>query len=347
MHLLEEILSEDKFRPYDKIKDYQISLYTEDDYESLMDLFDHTFPGYMSDELWIWKNNKNPFGKLITVLLKDNDNVIASYSVSPKEFLIHGDPISCVQSLDTMTLSAYRGKGISTYLGNLNYEYARRSKYAYVYGFPNNVSQYLFEVKLEWNIVIKSEPLLKPISNKTLKTQKKDYNIKKIENFSNDYNEFWAKIQKKYHLIINKTKKYLNWRFSEHPEINYEKYLIIDPETDEIKAYFVLKKYADQEGNQLGHIVDFLIGTDVFERKVDIFKFIEAESTEILGKTCDSLSFWMPDTQLKRFCLENLDYKIKPALPYFGYKILRKDIQLEILKSLKNWYITMSNNDIF
>ena len=39
--------------------------------------------------------------------------------------------------------------------------------------------------------------------------------------------------------------------------------------------------------------------------------------------------------------------KIKIALPYFGYKILRKDIQLDILKSLKNWYITMSNNNIF
>ena len=153
MELLTEILKDTNFQKPQKLTKFAINIYTKDDHDSLMELYDNVFPGYMNENLWNWKNYKNPFGKFLTMLMKDGSKIIGSYSVAPKFFFLNGIKHKCVQSMDTMTDENYRGLGISTYLANLTYEYAKRKGYNFVYGFPNEASRYLFAVKLEWDNV--------------------------------------------------------------------------------------------------------------------------------------------------------------------------------------------------
>lgn len=346
MDLLNKILEKD-FQKSKKIEKYDITLFNRKYTQNLLKLYEKVFPDYMTEKLWEWKNIKNPFGNYLTITMKHKDKLIASYSVSPKEFLINGEKINCVQSMDTMTDKNYRGLGISTYLANLTYEYAKLKGYAFVYGFPNDISKYLFEVKLKWNKVIKTSYLIKELNQKQVPSKKRsNFKIEKLKEFDNRINKFWNSYDKDGKIIINKNREYLNWRFKEHPLINYEIFYVENAK-NELVSYFVLKRYKDKDDNELGHIVDFIIKSNNGKSKIDIFKAIDEFATnKFLGK-CKSLSLWIPDTLLQQYAKNKLGYNVVKEEPYFGFKILKDNKQLKILNSMKNWYITMSNEDIF
>ncbi len=355
MELLDGILTESKFQKPRKLTKFTVNIYDRDDYDNLMDLYESVFPGYMDENLWNWKSNKNPFGKFLTILMKDGAKIIGAYSVAPKLFFLNGKKSPCVQSMDTMTDENYRSLGISTYLGNLTYEYAKRKGYNFVYGFPNEISRYLFDVKLKWNTIIKSNYLEKiltdvnieasPIKNRFI-IDNREFYITEIKIFDEKVNELWDKNNKSYPVIIEKKNNYLNWRFIEHPQIEYQKFYVFD-DTETLISYFVLKKYKKANNELVGHIVDLLIVTIYYPLKIKIFQMIENYSVEKFKKECKMISFWSSDILFQEFTDQNFSYKSIKNMPYFGYKKFREVKELKVLDNLENWYITMSNEDVF
>lgn len=346
MEILSEILENDIFKKHKKIKKFSLKVYDKSDFESLMMLYEKVFPGYMSEDLWIWKNITNPNGNFYTILMKDKDKVISAYSVAPKKFSINCIIFPCVLSMDTMTDEDYRGRGISTYLARLTYEYAKRKGAYFVYGFPNKISRHLIFNKVNWVFFGKRDFIRKNISKGVkLANSMEIYSIKEIGKFDKDYNNFWEEFKKNYPIIINKDSIYLNWRFVNHPLTKYKKFLIY--EENEIIGYFILKRFKDKEGHTLGHIVDFLIGPQNNAQKTRIFKTIEGYSLREFQHDCQRISFWMPDDNLKGIAINDLGYVAVQKKKYFGYKILRKHDKFTILESPQNWQITMSNSDVF
>ena len=55
----------------------------------------------------------------------------------------------------------------------------------------------------------------------------------------------------------------------------------------------------------------------------------------------------MPDILLQKFITQDLGYKSINNVPYFGYKKFKNVKNLKILDYKENWYITMSNEDVF
>jgi len=348
MSLLNKILNRGEFKKPLKFKEFEIKIYTKKDFNHLLALYERVFPGYMSKSLWNWKNINNPFGNHITIIIKHKKKVIASHSCAPQVFLINEKKYNCIQSMDVMTDKDYRGLGLSTYLGNITYEYAKAKGKAFVYGFPSDISKYLCGVKLKWDKVIKTSYFIKELNQK--QNSLKHYNtfkIEKVEKVDGRINELWKSYNKKGIIIINKTRKYLNWRFKEHPIINYEIFYVKN-KNNKIIAYFVLKRYKDKQDNKIGHIVDFLIKADNNISKLKIFKLIDVFATNKFYRKCKFLSFWIHDSLLHKYAKKQLGYKIIKKEPYFGYRIFNNNKQnLKLLNSMKNWYITMSNNDVF
>ncbi|MHA1326900.1 MAG: GNAT family N-acetyltransferase [Promethearchaeota archaeon] len=349
MELLKKILNKKEFRNSPILKSYTVKKYDNSDFRDLMVLYEKVFPQYMSKDLWLWKFKQNPFGEFFTFLIKDKNKVISAYNVIAKEFNLYGVKIYCVQSLDTMTDPDYRGLGLFPFLGNLTYEYIKQKEYCFVYGFPNHIIYKLREIKLGWTNLGQLHLFSKNLTSKIeyFNFVNNNFTIKEISRFDKDINDFWNNCKSNYSIIITKDRDYLNWRFCNHPKVNYKKYLILDNETNKIVSYFVLKKYEDKIGNFLGHIVDFLIGPQSKSLKKEIFNLIEKFSSMIFKEECSKLTFWMPDNDLKNFILNELGYTINKMNTYFGYKILKNQKQLSNLRSLKNWYITMANNDVF
>ena len=349
MNILGKILEKKEFSIPQKIEGFIIKFYEESDFKELMNLYEIVFPGFMSKELWLWKNMKNPFGPFITIVIKDREKIIAAYSVSPREFFIKGKVIPCVLSLDTMTHPNYQKIGISTFLAKLTYEYAKLNGFYFVYGFPNNNSIYMFEKKLDWINFGQSELLIKNISGKIKQIDiLKKYSVHEIRNFNNEYENFWEKNCRNLPIIINKKKDYLNWRYVEHPFVKYRIFLVKLIKTREIVSYFVLKTYTDKNEIRGGHIVDIFIRTGIYNNRKEIFKIIENHSRKEFQEKCSKISFWMPDNYLKNLSLKKLKYKLVKTDPFFGFKLFKNcTYKISNLNTLSDWYITMANDDVF
>ena len=349
MEILKKILENKNFKKSLKFQNFTLKVYEDSDFEGVLRLYNRVFPGYMSQELWLWKNVKNPYGAYYTILMKDKEKVISSYSVAPKIFSINGKSYPCVLSLDTMTDANYRGLGISTYLARLTYEYGKIKGAYFVYGFPNKKSYHLIFNKVGWDYFGKRIFVFKNLSQYKKKPIQieKEYNIEEINTFGKEVNDLWENYKTIYLVMTVRNSKYLNWRFADNKLVKYNKFYLYDKISKDLNSYFILKRYIDKFGTDICHIVDFLIGTHDISKKKKIFSYIEKFSINNFCSDCDEISFWMPDEDLRDFALNHLGYSLREKKKYFGYKLLRKSKINSILKNSKNWYITMANSDVF
>ncbi len=350
MDLLAEILKMENFKKYDKIKDFQVDTYKDSDFDNLEILYKTVFPHVKFKNHIEWKNRKNPFGDSddFTFIMKDKEKIISQYAVIPKLFLINGKEYKCVQSLGTMTHPEYRGLGIFPYLAKISYEYARRKGYSFVYGFPNKYSCHGFQNRLNWIITGKINLFYKNIPPKIQYIKNgKDYIIQEIEEFDNKVDDLWNKLKSRFSIIIKKNKDYLNWRYIQHPSVKYKCFLVYDKKNNELRSFFVLKRYKENKDNTFGHIVDIFIDPSNIIKERELFKVIENCSCNKFKMDCSKISFWLPNENLKDLVIKNLNYEVIPINTYFGFEIFEKNEQFNLFKNQAKWNITMGDSDVF
>ncbi len=64
--------------------------------------------------------------------------------------------------------------------------------------------------------------------------------FKKVNRFSNEVDRLWEQIRNNYGLTAIRDKNYLNWKYSDQPHMNYEKYIV--QVKNEIKGVLILRK---------------------------------------------------------------------------------------------------------
>lgn len=52
------------------------------------------------------------------------------------------------------------------------------------------------------------------------------FRFKEIERFDDDVEVFWEKIENNYDLAVCRDRKYLNWKYADHPQLSYAKYCV-------------------------------------------------------------------------------------------------------------------------
>ena len=198
----------------------EIKKFKAGDEKAILDLFKLAFNKEMSMEYWKWRFQDNPFSdELMIHLMWEGDLLVGHYAVSPVEMVVNGEVKKTALSMTTMTHPEYNGRGVFTQLSTSLYnELKDEHKYAMVWGFPNNNSHYAFIKNLKWKNLA-TIPML------SLKTA----NFKKIEselNFEQHFN-FTESLSKKLSSVnkavrLNKTEKYLNWRYVDNPSSDYK-----------------------------------------------------------------------------------------------------------------------------
>jgi len=129
---------------------------------------------------------------------------------------------------------------------------------------------------------------------------------------------------------------YLNWRFIKNPSTNYCCYKIEDE--GKLVGYFILKKYLKK-----CHIVDYIV-----ENNEQYFASI-IKTSLMFCKTrdCDKISLW---TNRKSFFFEylkTLGFNDNSIETYFVVKILNSNKHEHDYMNFDNWFITMSDSDVY
>ncbi len=117
-------------------------------------------------ELLRWQYFEPPAGKLFVDFAVTSDNnprLAAIYAVFPVAMRVEGRPALGVQSLNTLTDAAFRGKGLFIRLAESVYERGARDGVEIVYGFPNGNSVHGFDKKLAWQPLDPMPMMVRPL----------------------------------------------------------------------------------------------------------------------------------------------------------------------------------------
>src|SRR5262249_33992641 len=98
---------------------------------------------------WLYLKN-TAAGRLFVDVAEQDERVVAIYASLPGWFRVDGRRLLALQSLDTLTDGAYRGRGLFLSLARSLYARAGGAGCAFVYGFPNGNSAAGFFGKLGW-----------------------------------------------------------------------------------------------------------------------------------------------------------------------------------------------------
>ncbi|MEE9398692.1 MAG: GNAT family N-acetyltransferase [Dehalococcoidales bacterium] len=316
-------------------RDYRVG----DEYR-ILTLFQEVFGKEMSLAFWKWRFKENPFGEGIVKLLFDDDKLIGHYAVTPVNTQVEGRLVRAVFSLTTMTHPDYAGQGIFTYLAEVTYKLSDEKGYHFVYGFPNKNSYHAFTRKLGWCDSGEMTSLEKSLRTDT-RTNLVTKGIKKIECFGDSLNALWDKVKQDYAIIVPRSKEFLNWRFTENPDTEYIKCLILDG--DDVLGYLVLKIY--QTGDMMkGHIVDLL---SVPEADV-VRSLLKWSQSYFLEKSTHDISCWVPEKSLYANVLREEGFHRQGTETYFGTRVFKEaGVLSKSVEQFANWHLTMADSDVF
>jgi GNAT superfamily N-acetyltransferase len=117
-------------------------------------------------EMLRWQYLDAPAGPLLVDLALTpgpDARLAAIYAVFPVSMRADGRRVLGVQSLNTLTDEAYRGKGLFLRMANALYSRCAREGVELVYGFPNGNSAHGFFKRLDWNSLDPMPFMLRPL----------------------------------------------------------------------------------------------------------------------------------------------------------------------------------------
>lgn len=293
-------------------------------------------------EHWKWKFAKNPFGKAIVKLMFDGEKLIGHRGAMPVVVSIQGRDFPSAQTVNNLIHPDYRRMGMSTCLANAICEEARERGIKFMYNFINPDS-YLVHSKIDvWQMLDQRNAWQKKLPTKSTSAMLCSRAIKEIERFDHRVDRLWDRVKQDYVVVVPRTAKFLNWRFTQHPTEEYSKFIMED-NNEQISGYLVLKIYRGRDEVK-GHIIDMLCVSEA-----DIVKSLLGYSYNFfIEKGIRNLSCWMPESSFYTSVLKEEGFAREIMETYCGLWILDKQDRLvETAMDIRNWHLTMSDSDVF
>lgn len=217
------------------MRDVTVRLANSTDKSSVLNLLNEGFKTQQKavsttrdDNFWNWKYRDSVFGNAVLHIIESEDEILASGTLWPFEFVYKGQVLKAFQPCDTIVVEKARGKGFFRKMNEARIAYSKEEGVDFIFNFPNQNSLpgYLkmgwrFVGKLQWYIKV-----LKPflfLQSFYLKKQSKrikvgsnyTFTIQKIKKALKSYDV------SKDLVTINSSEKYYQYRYGSHPTREY------------------------------------------------------------------------------------------------------------------------------
>lgn len=295
---------------------------------------------------WMYVDNSAGGAVSCMAVSPDGDDA-AVYSIMRVRLLLNGEEVVASQSIDTLTDSHHRGKGLFFKLASAVYDAAGSDGVLLVYGFPNSNSAPGFFKRLGWvrgehpPYMLYLNNLLYPIKKytggfsslrvdnfvfnwflwvKELWGGDKNASVEDFDSFKDiGYDSLWAKFSKKLNATVNRDSDYMEWRFVKKPGCNYKiKGIFVDGMLVAIAVYTVLEKH----GGKIGYLMDFIHDPD-YERQAAIL--MRGVVKEICKVGADAILAWnkagfINNSIYRKSLFFPLPRVLQPIKLYFGMR---------------------------
>jgi hypothetical protein len=219
-----------------------VRAYQDGDEERILRLFHSSFHLERSLARWRWEYRDNPYGALrISEAFAADGTLVAHYAGYPVVFHREagGEPrtLPALQIGDTMTEPSCRhvGRGPTSLLGRtVRHYYARfcEGQVAFNYGFnTGNIQRFSMSFvgarRLEslpfHRLDLASRPRARP---RRLLSRLAGYRVERIAHFDARWDDFFRRVSGAYRLLIERSARYLEWRYARCPDTEYFLYAV-------------------------------------------------------------------------------------------------------------------------
>ncbi len=291
---------------------------------------------------WTWKFAKNPFGESVIKLMFDDNKLVGHYAIIPMKVKVQNKVVKAALSVNTATHPDYERQGIFSYLAEETYKKCQQEGFGFVYGFPNSKIYQPRIKKVGWKGFGKMTALEKKLEVQMPREMQRRESIHPVEKFDERVNLLWNKTKKSYSVTVPRTQEFLNWRFAEHPTVEYSKF-IFQGGSNEILGYLVLKTYT-REDIIKGHIVDMLC----INQQSIVKDLVNYSYNYFVEREIKNLSCWAPEGSFYAQVLEQEGFTRKEFEAYFGIRTFDKEDELIMnVEQFGNWHLTMCDLDVF
>jgi hypothetical protein len=312
-----------------------------------------------------WQFKDNPFYKdsnFSLVIVEDENKIKSHLGFIPVQLKILNETIPAIWHVSFYTLDEFRGKKLGTKTIELSNTYgdvsmvlsgSEGTKKIYTnmdgkdLGLLNRYIRILNKNNLEKYGNVKIN--IKNINMHNSNVGK----LSRVKNLNYKYKEFWNIVKNRYPITVNRTEEYLNWRYFNHPIIDYHFMEFIV--NDELKGFVVIRLEDNNEEVKAARLVDIICkktyDVDIFNHIITYCKnkvdFIDFFCTgKFYQEGLEDTGFIKDDkNELKIPTVFNpIDFNRRQNMNFF-YSNNRKNNYKIDLNEINNWYLVKSDSD--
>jgi len=319
--------------------------YKSGDEISITELFLIASPRHLRTPMyWEWSNLRNPYGKSLSLVVEEDDKIIAHYSVVPLEMNVDDIVIVGGRSQQAVVHPNFRNLKVIMDLTDRVWKKAV-NRFPFICSFPNDDFWKIKQKLMGWEKIGKffADIISIPAVIEVLKHNSfQRFTVKRINRFPLEINK-WLNKNKKGKIYPLKSAESLNWRFFAHPLHYYFVFGVYDNKT--LAGYIVFKIYWD--GKQaIGHFIDFDVKNN--EEKY-LLSLIEQLSLFSMRCKIINIIFWNGQSEyfniFNQFNIKKGGFKTNFGIKFLDNKIQKKN--KKILLDISQWNFTMALSDIF
>ena len=219
-----------------------------------------------------WQFQKNPFNTIdgFSLVVDENDSkIIAHLGFIPVQLKFLDSIKAALWHVSLYTLENFRGSGLGTKMIKLSNCYGELSMVLSGSGGTKKIYENLGGKdlgNLNRYIAILNKKRINDFTAKNLeKNEIKNFSIKKeqiqrTQTLDDDYDDFWNTVKERFPITVNRTKEYLEWRYLNHPLIDYH-FLSLKDE-NKLKGFAVIRFENSNNDLKAARLVDLVCYED-------------------------------------------------------------------------------------
>jgi GNAT superfamily N-acetyltransferase len=315
-----------------------------------------------------WQYFDNPGANLFVDFAIDESNgrVAALYAVWPVHVRFAGRVVLAGLSLNTLTDSQYRGRGLFVKLASRVYERCTKDGLDFVYGFPNENSVHGFWTHLGWSSLDPVPAMVRPLSlryylRRTSLTrplcraerepsrvpQESEAaiqgNVRVLSDFGAETDELWHEFSRNVGIAIERDHDFMDWRFRRKPDRDYS--IMFHRDGERLNA-LVVYAVTNGGGETVGHIMELLHRADATDAALLLLKRTLAvfRRSGCTAAYCVCLAHSPNYGVFRKAGFIARPRLLRKSLVHFGVRPLAYS-DPTVLASRDNWYISYADYD--
>lgn len=204
-------------------KKYEIRTYRPEDEKKVLQLWNLAFENEFPYDLWRWKYFENPYGYDVLICVNEEGKTVVLFGGFPYRSNYRGNPATLMLAADIMSHPEYRKTGlfIKTAFAYFDY-FGKPGRHLMLYGFPG---RYHFDIGEKY---LGYKALSRPVAYAAGKTAeistrgRSDIELVRMDDIDGRFDDLWTACQNDYPLCVIRDRRFVQWRFMDHPRNAYE-----------------------------------------------------------------------------------------------------------------------------